>query len=52
MSLKELSEATGLTENRLKKYEECIGDMEMTAFMRVCKALGVKNPNEIIYIMD
>lgn len=49
LSLSEIAKIAGITEKELAKCEESIKDMPMTDFLRVCKALGIKNPDDIIY---
>ena len=49
LSLGEIAKIAGMTEKELAKCEESIKDMQMTDFLRVCKALSIKNPDDIIY---
>lgn len=48
----EMAEISGRTVKEIEKYETSGTDMPVTAFIRVCVALGIKNPDEIIYKMD
>lgn len=51
ISREEMAEVSGMTVEQIKDTEEHGTDLPVTAFIRFCVALGVKNPDEIIYNM-
>lgn len=47
----EMSEVSGMSVKQIEKFEREGSDMPVTTFIRVCVALGIKNPDEVIYKM-
>lgn len=44
-------EMSGMSVKQIEKFEREGSDMPVTTFIRVCVALGIKNPDEVIYRM-